>query len=64
MENLVRYIIRASFSQKRMPYLDQEGKIAYTSKDGSTSKRFLALEWLASLCSHIPAQGQADVEIL
>ena len=25
MENLARYIIRASFSQERMQYLDQEG---------------------------------------
>jgi hypothetical protein len=66
MENLARYIIypeghtRASFSypeghkQERMQYLDQEGKVVYTSKDGRTSKSFPALEWLANLCSHIP----------
>jgi len=29
MENLARYIIRASFSQERMQYLDQEGKVVY-----------------------------------
>ena len=37
MENLARYIIRASFSypeghkQERVQYLDQEAKIVYTS---------------------------------
>jgi hypothetical protein len=35
MENLARYIIRASFSQERMQYLDQEGKVVYISKDGT-----------------------------
>jgi hypothetical protein len=37
-----------------MQYLDQEGKVVYTSKDGRTSKSFPALEWLATVCSHIP----------
>jgi len=32
MENLARYIIRASFSQERMRYLEQEGKVIYTAK--------------------------------
>ena len=31
MENLARYIIRTSFSQERMQYLDQEGTVVYTS---------------------------------
>jgi len=52
------YIIRASFSQERMQYLDQEGKVIYTAKDKKTSKVFPALEWLANLCSHIPNRGQ------
>jgi hypothetical protein len=56
-----RYIIRASFSQERMQYLDQEGKVVYTSKDGRTSKVFPALEWLANLCSHIPNRGEQMV---
>jgi hypothetical protein len=34
MENLARYIIRASFSQERMTYLHYEGKVIYQSKDG------------------------------
>ena len=45
MENLARYIIRASFSQERMQYLDQEAKVVYTSKDGKATKVFDALEW-------------------
>jgi len=36
MENLARYIIRASFSQERMTYLDHEGGVVNTSKDGKS----------------------------
>jgi|YelNatPaOPRAMG01_1025707.scaffolds.fasta_scaffold52738_2 hypothetical protein len=61
MENLARYIIRASFSQERMRYLEQEGKVVYTSKNGRTSKNFPALEWLAAMCSHIPNRGEQMV---
>jgi hypothetical protein len=61
MENLARYIIRALFSQERMQYLDQEGEVVYTSKDGRTSKSFPALEWLANLYSHIPNRGEQMV---
>lgn len=61
MENLARYIIRASFSQERMQYLDQEGKVVYTSKNGRTSKCFPALEWLAAMSSHIPNRGEQMV---
>jgi hypothetical protein len=58
MENLARYIIRASLSQERMQYLDQEGKVVYTSKDGKTTKVFPGLKLLANLCSHIPNRGE------
>jgi hypothetical protein len=61
MENLARYIIRASFSQERMQYLDQEGTVVYTSKDGETTKSFPALEWLAAMCAHIPNRGEQMV---
>jgi hypothetical protein len=38
MENLARYIIRASFSQERMQYLDQEGTAwSILQKKASTS---------------------------
>ena len=45
-----------------MHYLDQEGKIVYTSKNGRTSKSLPALEWLANLCSHIPNRGEQMVQ--
>jgi len=69
MENLARYIIRASFSQERMRYLEQEGTVVYTAKacpghrsgDGRASKNFPALEWLAAMCSHIPNRGEQMV---
>ncbi len=34
MENLARYIVRASFSQERMTYAPAESKVVYGSKDG------------------------------
>jgi hypothetical protein len=61
MENLARYIIRASFSQERIKYVDQEGKVVYTAKDRKTNKVFPALEWLAAMCSHIPNRGEQMV---
>ncbi len=61
MENMARYIIRASFSQERMQYLDQEGKVVYTAKAGKSQKIFSAMEWLAAMCSHIPNRGEQMV---
>jgi Putative transposase. len=61
MENLARYIIRASFSQERMEYLDQEGEVIYSAKDSKTNKVFPAMEWLAAMCSHIPNRGEQMV---
>jgi len=61
IENLARYIIRASFSQERMRYLEKEGAVIYSSKDGRTSKTFPALDWLAAMCSHIPNRGEQMV---
>ena len=48
MENLARYIIRASFSQDRMTYVPEDSKVVYQSKDGKEEKIFDALEWLAA----------------
>ena len=62
MENLARYIIRASFSQERMKYLDQEGTVVYTAKDRKTCKVFPAMEWLAAMCTHIPNRGEQMVK--
>jgi hypothetical protein len=77
MGNLARYIIRASFSQERMQYLDQEGKVVYASRacpgprsgDGKSRRVFpapvsstgQALEWLAAVCSHIPNRGVCNL---
>ena len=65
MENLARYIIRASFSQERMTYIPEESKVNYQSKDGKEEKVFDALEWLAAMCSHVPNKGESfDLEAL
>jgi len=66
LENLARYIIRASFSQERMAYIPANdssdgAKVVYESKDGKTSKIFDALDWLAQLITHIPNKGEQMV---
>jgi hypothetical protein len=61
MENLARYIIRASFSQERMQYLAEPSKVVCLAKDGTGEKVFDALEWLAAMCSHIPDRGEQMV---
>jgi hypothetical protein len=61
LENLARYIIRASFSQERMSYVQEEGIVVYQSKDGKERKAFDALEWLAAMCSHVPGKGEQMV---
>ena len=43
MENLARYIIRASFSQERMIYPRDETGVRYLSKDNRQQKAFEAL---------------------
>jgi hypothetical protein len=62
MENLARYIIRASFSQERMTYVPEESRVTYQSKacprvssgNGKDQRTFEPLEWLASMCSKDP----------
>jgi len=61
MENLARYIIRASFSQERMTYIPEESKVIYRSKDDKKDREFDALEWLAAMCSHVPNKGEQMV---
>ncbi|MCJ7541527.1 MAG: transposase zinc-binding domain-containing protein [Desulfobacterales bacterium] len=66
LENLARYIIRASFSQERMTYIPANdssdgAKVVYESKDGKTSKTFEAVDWLAQLVTHIPNRGEQMV---
>ena len=62
MENLARYIIRASFSQERMTYVRDESKVIYRAKDGKEEKMFEALEWIAAMCSHVPNKGEQMVK--
>ena len=54
LENLARYIIRASFSQERMTYQRKAGQVEYRAKDNLQTKVFDAVEWLAAMCSHVP----------
>lgn len=61
IENLARYIIRASFSQERMAYIPEESKVVYRSKDGKAEKVLDALDWLAAMCSHVPDKGRQMV---
>jgi len=61
MENLACYIIRASFSQERMAYHREFAQVEYQSKDGTQTKVFDALEWLAAMCSHVPNKGEQMV---
>jgi len=58
MENLARYIIRASFSQERMQYFAEPSKVVCRAKDGTEEKVFDALKWLVAMCSHIPNRGE------
>jgi hypothetical protein len=69
MEELARYIIRASFSQERMTYLPEESKVICESKacprhrsgNAQKEKVFDALEWLAAMSSHVPDKGEQMV---
>jgi hypothetical protein len=61
LENLARYIIRASFSQERMRYRAGEGTVIYTAKDGNDRKVFAAEEWLVAMWSHVPNWGEQMV---
>ncbi|MBW1956830.1 MAG: transposase [Deltaproteobacteria bacterium] len=49
MENLARYIIRASFSRERMTCVPEAGSVIYHSKNGQTTRVFHALELLAAM---------------
>jgi len=65
LENLSRYIIRASFCQQRMTYIPgAHAKVIYRSKDGGTCKTFDALDWLAQLTCHILEPRRADGALL
>ena len=61
MGNLARYIIWALFSHERLTHIPDESKVVYRSRDGKSEKTFAALEWLATLCSHVPNKGEQMV---
>jgi len=61
MENISRYIIRASFSTERLNYLSEDLKVIYKSKTGNDSKEFDAVDFIASICSHIPEKSEQMV---
>jgi len=64
MENLARYIIRASFSSERLSYMESDSRVIYKSKDGNNTKEFDALDFIASICSHIPNRNEQMVRYL
>jgi len=37
------------------------GEVVYTAKDGKSSKVFDAIEWLATMCTHVPNRGKQMV---
>ena len=61
LENLAAYLIRATFSQKRMDYSPDEATVVYRSKDGKEKKTYDALEWLAAMGTHVPDRCQQSV---
>jgi len=58
MENLSRYITRKSFSQERLSYVSESFKVIYKSKDGTNNRQLDAVDFIASLCSHIQTMGK------
>jgi len=64
MENLARYIIRASFSQERLNYLSEASKVIYKSKNTNDTKEFEAVDFIACLASHIPNKNEQMVRYL
>jgi hypothetical protein len=61
MENIARYIIRASFSVERLSYIRDDPKVIYKSKDGKGTKDFAVLDFIACLASHIPNKNEQMV---
>jgi len=42
-------LIRASFSQERLQYLEEPSKIVYQTKEGTDEEVFDALQWFAAI---------------
>jgi len=61
MENISRYIIGVSFSNERLNYISEPSRVIYKSKTGNGSKEFKTLDFISSLCFHIPNQNEQTV---
>jgi hypothetical protein len=61
LENLAAYLIRATFSQKRMDYSPEQATVVYRSKDGKERKTYDALEWLAAMACHVPERRKQTI---
>ena len=44
-----------------MSYISEESKVIYKSKDGTGFKEFDAIDFIASLASHVPNMGEQTV---
>ena len=55
------YLIRATFSQKRMDYSPEQATVVYRSKDGKEKKTYDALEWLAAMACHVPERRKQTI---
>ena len=58
---ILQDILRASFSQERLNYISEAPKVIYKSKNGSNTKEFDAVDFIASICSHIPNKNEQMV---
>ncbi|MBE3084832.1 MAG: transposase [Bacteroidetes bacterium] len=47
-----------------MSYIREESKVIYKSKDGTNTKEFDAVDFIASLASHIPNKSEQMVRYL
>jgi hypothetical protein len=61
IKNLARYIIRASFSTERLSYVSEDSKVIYKSNSGNDTKEFDAVDFIASITSHIPNRNEQTV---
>jgi len=44
-----------------MNYIREESRVIYKSKDGTNTSQFDAVDFIASLASHIPNMGEQTV---
>jgi len=64
MKLLKGFIIRASFSQERLNYISEDSRVIYKSKNGSDTREFNSLDFIACLSSHIPNKNEQMLRYL